>query len=345
MLYDPTEAGIRVEIEGRPHRFGWQVAGEVRASTPAMVVSIDVAPGDVVAAGQPLGFLEAMKMEIGFDAPVAGVVKEVRARRGQQVAAGEVLLVIEPAGDAQPVARPGERLALPKEPDPLAPLFRARADGELGEPDLAAADSADAARLREAMEGSRERGAPRAPRLRHQPGARRAAREPPRGAAPGEPLREPALGARGDSATSSSWSADVDQLFIRSPRGSVAGELGVSNSARLRMFVRRIRAGGAGIAPEFLELVRRALAHYGVARLEHSDALERAVLRLLATQRSRELRHRLAARACSAASRASPGAASTSATTARSRTRSRASPACAASSRTRSPTPPSRRAT
>ena len=77
-----------------------------------------------------------MKMEIGFDAPVAGVVKEVRARKGQQVAAGDVLLVIEPAGEAQPAARCGERLAFPKEPDPLAPLFRALGDGELGEPDL-----------------------------------------------------------------------------------------------------------------------------------------------------------------------------------------------------------------
>ena len=41
----PTEAGLRVEIEGRPHRFGWQAAGQVRAGTPAMVVSIDVAAG------------------------------------------------------------------------------------------------------------------------------------------------------------------------------------------------------------------------------------------------------------------------------------------------------------
>ena len=41
--------------------------------------------------------------------------------------------------------------------------------------------------------------------------------------------------------------ADVDELFIRSPRGSVGAEQGISNNARLRMFVRRIRAGGAGI--------------------------------------------------------------------------------------------------
>ena len=292
LLYDPTEAGIRVEIEGRPHRFGWQVAGEVRASTPAMVVSIDVKAGDAVAAGQPLGFLEAMKMEIGFDAPVAGVVKEVRARKGQQVAAGDVLLVIEPAGEAQPAARRGERLGFPKEPDPLAPLFRALGDGELGEPDLSAADSAEPARLREAMDGSR--GEVRRVFLGYDTNPERAEQladflEAPLPASLSESFRWQLAEIRHEIQVV----ADVDQLFIRSPRGSVGGELGVSNSARLRMFVRRIRAGGAGIVPEFLELVRRALAHYGISRLEHSDALERAVLRLLATQRPGELYHRL----------------------------------------------------
>ena len=292
VLYDPTEAGIRVEIEGRPHRFGWQLAGEVRASTPAMVISIDVAPGDRVEAGQPLGFLEAMKMEIGFEAPVAGVVKEVRARRGQQVAAGEVLLVIEPAGGDAPSARPGERIALPPIGDPLASLFRLDADGDLGEPDLAAADAADAEARREALEGIREE--VRRVFLGYDANPARAERlaaflEAELPADLSEGFRWELAALRHELQVV----ADVDQLFIRSPRDSVAGDLGVSNSARLRMFVRRIRASGAGLAPEFLELARRALAQYGVARLEHSDALERAVLRLLATQHSRELRRRL----------------------------------------------------
>src|SRR3990170_749657 len=69
--------------------------------------------------------------------------------------------------------------------------------------------------------------------------------------------------------------ADVEQLFIRAPRASVGGEVGPSNSARLRMYVRRMRAGGAGVSEEFLALVRAALARYGVQTLEHSDALAR----------------------------------------------------------------------
>jgi acetyl-CoA carboxylase carboxyltransferase component len=88
--------------------------------------------------------------------------------------------------------------------------------------------------------------------------------------------------------------ADVEQLFIRAPRASVSGELGPSNSARLRMYVRRMRAEGTGIAPEFLDLVRKAIGHYGVADLTPSDALERAVLRLLSSQFEPELRRRLA---------------------------------------------------
>ena len=88
--------------------------------------------------------------------------------------------------------------------------------------------------------------------------------------------------------------ADVARLFVRSPAASVSGELGPSNHARLRMYARRVRAAGAGIAEEFLELVRRALAHYGVTRLDPSAALERAVLRLLASQELPELRDRLA---------------------------------------------------
>ena len=78
-----------------------------------------------------------MKMEIGFAAPIAGVVQEVLAQRGQQVAAGEVLLVIEPGSDGPARTVAASRLSLSEVPDPLEPLFAPGADGELGAPDLA----------------------------------------------------------------------------------------------------------------------------------------------------------------------------------------------------------------
>ena len=65
MLYDDTEAGLRLEVEGHAHFFaGADRRPRARAGTPAMVVAIHVRPGERVEVGQALGVLEAMKMEI-----------------------------------------------------------------------------------------------------------------------------------------------------------------------------------------------------------------------------------------------------------------------------------------
>ena len=51
--------------------------------------------GAKVTVGQPLLVLEAMKMEQTVAAPAAGVVAELRAKAGEQVAAGQVLAVVD----------------------------------------------------------------------------------------------------------------------------------------------------------------------------------------------------------------------------------------------------------
>jgi acetyl/propionyl-CoA carboxylase alpha subunit len=156
VLYDAGAAGLRLEVEGQPLRLGWDSAGVVRASSPAMVVAVDVQTGDRVAAGQPLGILEAMKMEVAFSAPVAGVVTEVRVRRGQQVRAGDVMVVID-AGAASGGDAPRRRVRFPDTADPLAPLFAPGAEhGSLGTPDIAAADAARLAVQRAAIDAVRE---------------------------------------------------------------------------------------------------------------------------------------------------------------------------------------------
>jgi acetyl/propionyl-CoA carboxylase alpha subunit/acetyl-CoA carboxylase carboxyltransferase component len=292
VLYDVCESHLRVEVEGRVHRFGRQTAGQVRAGTPAMVVAIHVEPGDRVALGQPLGVLEAMKMEVGFDAPVAGVVSEVRVRRGRQVAAGEVLLVIDPAPAGAAPSGARERLRLLEARDPLEPLFRAGADGDLGAPDLAAADGADHEARRAALDAVREE--VRRVLLGYDASAERAAQLAAFLNAPlPETLSDAFRWELAEIRRELCVFADIECLFIRAPSASVEGQLGPSNSARLRMFVRRLRAGGAGIVGEFLALVRAALAHYEVASLEYGDALERAVLRLLATRHTAAPRHQL----------------------------------------------------
>jgi acetyl/propionyl-CoA carboxylase alpha subunit/acetyl-CoA carboxylase carboxyltransferase component len=293
VLYDIGDVGLRVEVEGRAFAFASQGAGQVRASAPAMVVAIHVAPGDTVAVGQRLGLLEAMKMEVGFDAPVAGVVTEVRARKGEQVAAGDVILVIEPKQDVAAGAPTRARLALPDFPDPLEPLFRAQNGDKLGAPDLAAADRRPGMGRRAATDAVGEE--TRRVLLGYDANPARAVRlaeflEASLPDALSPEFRAELAEIRHEVVAL----ADVARLFVRSPAASVSGELGPSNHARLRMYARRVRASGAGIADEFLELVKRALAHYGIASLEPSDALERAMLRLLASQEAPELRDRLA---------------------------------------------------
>jgi biotin carboxyl carrier protein len=66
---------------------------------PGAVVAIDVAEGDPVVAGQRLGALEAMKMELALTAPHDGTVTHVGAAKGDQVTQGHVLVTVTPAED------------------------------------------------------------------------------------------------------------------------------------------------------------------------------------------------------------------------------------------------------
>ncbi|MDQ4096363.1 MAG: biotin/lipoyl-binding protein, partial [Actinomycetota bacterium] len=74
-------------------------AGRVVAPMQGTIVSVDVAVGDSVEAGQAVCVLEAMKMENQVDVEVPGTVTEVRVRPGDTVAAGDVLLVVVPQPD------------------------------------------------------------------------------------------------------------------------------------------------------------------------------------------------------------------------------------------------------
>ena len=62
---------------------------------PATVVAIAVTPGQDVAEGDLLVVLEAMKMELPIKAPRAGRVKSVACREGDLVQPGVALLALE----------------------------------------------------------------------------------------------------------------------------------------------------------------------------------------------------------------------------------------------------------
>ncbi|HEY1622808.1 MAG TPA: biotin carboxylase N-terminal domain-containing protein [Streptosporangiaceae bacterium] len=75
-------------------------AGSLLAPMPGTVVRVAVSAGDQVEAGQPLLWLEAMKMEHCICAPPGGgVLTELPVQAGEQVAAGQLLAVIRAEGD------------------------------------------------------------------------------------------------------------------------------------------------------------------------------------------------------------------------------------------------------
>jgi biotin carboxyl carrier protein len=68
---------------------------EVRAVIPGRIVSVEVVPGDSVAAGQRVMIIEAMKMQNELRVPRDGTVGRIVAGAGQTIEVGDLLLVLE----------------------------------------------------------------------------------------------------------------------------------------------------------------------------------------------------------------------------------------------------------
>jgi biotin carboxyl carrier protein len=84
-------------LAAEPHLPEDGFRAELTAPMPGTVVSVHVAAGDRVAAGQLVVKLEAMKMTNAIKAPHEGVVAEVRAQAGQAVGYGDVLVTFQEA--------------------------------------------------------------------------------------------------------------------------------------------------------------------------------------------------------------------------------------------------------
>ena len=101
------QGGLFLQVEGRhmhvcrhqPWRSGPGAIGkgQIAAPMPGLVVSVKVAEGDVVAEGQTLAVLEAMKMQHQLVADQAGVVREICVAEGAQVATGALVVIVEEA--------------------------------------------------------------------------------------------------------------------------------------------------------------------------------------------------------------------------------------------------------
>lgn len=95
-------SGDEVCIAGRTRRVrrapptAAAVKPVVTPPMPAVVGRILVSVGEVVALGQGLVTVVAMKMELTLRAPHAGTVTEVRVRPGENVAPGQILVEVVP---------------------------------------------------------------------------------------------------------------------------------------------------------------------------------------------------------------------------------------------------------
>ena len=70
--------------------------GSLTAPISGIVISVHVAPGDIVETGQVLVVLESMKMQMEMRSASAGVVDSVNVQPKTQIAKGELLIKINP---------------------------------------------------------------------------------------------------------------------------------------------------------------------------------------------------------------------------------------------------------
>lgn len=83
------------ELRGRRSAEGASGPHAIASPMPGRVIRVLVAPGQEVAAGEGVIVVEAMKMQNEMKAPRAGRVAAVKTAAGATVSAGDVLLVIE----------------------------------------------------------------------------------------------------------------------------------------------------------------------------------------------------------------------------------------------------------
>jgi len=98
----PTDSGFRIELGAATHVIDREDGVALRAGWPALVVSAQVEPGDIVAAGDPIAVLESMKMETTVTAPMAGEVVAVSVMANAQVERGAPIVRIRPLGTVAP---------------------------------------------------------------------------------------------------------------------------------------------------------------------------------------------------------------------------------------------------
>jgi len=91
-VMDETHARLATLTAARGGSHGRR---DLKAPMPGLVVKVLVEPGQEVAAGQPLVVLQAMKMENELSLPRGGTVSAIGVAAGQTVEAGQVLASVD----------------------------------------------------------------------------------------------------------------------------------------------------------------------------------------------------------------------------------------------------------
>lgn len=93
---DSARGPVHLNVVPRFPEPGSSVAkGSLVAPMPGNVIRLGAQVGDSVTTGQPLIWLEAMKMEHTITAPADGVLRSLNVTTGQQVEVGAVLAIVE----------------------------------------------------------------------------------------------------------------------------------------------------------------------------------------------------------------------------------------------------------
>ncbi|GAB3128385.1 biotin carboxylase N-terminal domain-containing protein [Tsukamurella serpentis] len=91
----PRGAATLTLVDPLPSADAAAAAGSLLAPMPGVITRIGARVGDLVTAGQPVLWMEAMKMEHAVHAPADGIITAVEVEAGQNVDAGAVVAVLE----------------------------------------------------------------------------------------------------------------------------------------------------------------------------------------------------------------------------------------------------------
>ena len=253
--------GLRqlIEVDGAQHQVSRDDGGLVRAPSPAVVLSIPVAVGEVVAAGARLIVLEAMKVEMPVCAPFAGRVREILVTTNVQVGPGAALLMLEPTDKVEETG--AARVAFEVLDAPPAGL-----SGPV------AASRANLEELRRLMLGfDIDPSAARRLTTEHETICAE--------------LSEDAAELLSGEDELLAIFTDLRALFRRQP---ASDDPDATEALRaedyLFTFLRTLDSGGEGLPASFLSRLQRALRHYGVETLDRSPALEESLWRIFKSQ-------------------------------------------------------------